>query len=112
MGGKLALVAAIEDGDRFALVAPFYGAVADMEPKNVRMPVCGSYGATRYRNPGARTCASSRAALTCRTTCKIYDEAGHAFFDDQRASYVESAAADAWTRTGRVPATLPREPAP
>ena len=30
---------------------------------------------------------------------KIYDEAGHAFFDDTRSSYVPSAAADAWTRT-------------
>jgi carboxymethylenebutenolidase len=30
---------------------------------------------------------------------KIYDNAGHAFFDDQRASYVASAAEDAWART-------------
>jgi len=30
---------------------------------------------------------------------KIYDEAGHAFFDDTRDSYVATAAADAWTRT-------------
>ena len=29
---------------------------------------------------------------------KIYPEAGHAFFDDQRAAYVATAAADAWTR--------------
>ena len=29
----------------------------------------------------------------------IYDNAGHAFFDDQRPSYVASAAADAWKRT-------------
>ena len=28
----------------------------------------------------------------------IYDDAGHAFFDDQRASYVASAAEDAWQR--------------
>jgi carboxymethylenebutenolidase len=30
---------------------------------------------------------------------KIYDEAGHAFFDDTRSSYVASAAADSWART-------------
>ena len=30
---------------------------------------------------------------------KIYDEAGHAFFDDTRKSYVASAATDAWSRT-------------
>ena len=30
---------------------------------------------------------------------KVYEEAGHAFFDDTRQSYVASAATDAWTRT-------------
>lgn len=30
---------------------------------------------------------------------KIYNEAGHAFFDDTRPRYVPSAAADAWLRT-------------
>ena len=39
------------------------------------------------------------ARLTVPHDLKIYDEAGHAFFDDTRASYVPSAAADAWTRT-------------
>jgi len=29
----------------------------------------------------------------------IYPEAGHAFFDDTRPSYVATAAADAWTKT-------------
>jgi carboxymethylenebutenolidase len=39
------------------------------------------------------------ARLTAPHDVKIYDEAGHGFFDDQRPSYVPSAAADAWTRT-------------
>jgi carboxymethylenebutenolidase len=30
---------------------------------------------------------------------KVYDEAGHAFFDDTRSSYVATAATDAWART-------------
>jgi carboxymethylenebutenolidase len=29
---------------------------------------------------------------------KIYEEAGHAFFDDTRASYVAGAASDSWRR--------------
>ncbi|HEV2909110.1 MAG TPA: dienelactone hydrolase family protein, partial [Candidatus Eremiobacteraceae bacterium] len=37
--------------------------------------------------------------LTVPNDVKIYDEAGHAFFDDTRESYVASAASDAWTRT-------------
>ena len=39
------------------------------------------------------------ARLTAPHAVKIYDEAGHAFFDDTRPSYVPSAAADAWART-------------
>lgn len=98
MGGKLALIAAVEEGDLFAVVAPFYGAVADIDPKAMHVPVCGSYGARDTGIPadGVRAFA---AALTVPNDVKIYDDAGHAFFDDQRPSYVASAAADAWTRT-------------
>ena len=38
------------------------------------------------------------AALNVPHDVKIYPEAGHAFFDDTRSSYVASAADDAWTR--------------
>ncbi len=98
MGGKLALVAAVDEGNLFAVVAPFYGAVADIDPKAMHIPVCGSYGGRDTGIPadGVRAFA---AALTVPNDVKIYDEAGHAFFDDERPSYVASAAADAWTRT-------------
>jgi carboxymethylenebutenolidase len=61
------------------------------------MPVWGSYGARDTSIPadGVRAFA---AALTVPNDVKIYPEAGHAFFDDQRAAYVATAAADAWTR--------------
>ncbi len=98
MGGKLALVAAVEEGQLFAVVAPFYGAVADIDPKTIHIPVCGSYGGRDTGIPAADVRAFA-AALTVPNDIKIYDEAGHAFFDDQRASYVASAADDAWTRT-------------
>jgi carboxymethylenebutenolidase len=39
------------------------------------------------------------AALKQPHDLKIYDEAGHAFFDDTRSSFVASAAADSWART-------------
>lgn len=98
MGGKLALTAAVEEGNLFAVVAPFYGAVADIDPKAMHIPVCGSYGGRDTGIPadGVRAFA---AALSVPNDIKVYDEAGHAFFDDQRSSYVASAAADAWTRT-------------
>ena len=98
MGGRLVLVAVSEEGNLFAAAAPFYGAVTDVDPKAIHIPVCGSYGGrdTGIPAPSVRAFA---AALTVPNDFRIYDEAGHAFFDDQRASYVASAAADAWRRT-------------
>jgi carboxymethylenebutenolidase len=98
MGGRLALVAAAEEGEVFAVVAPFYGDVAAIEPKDLHIPVCGSYGGRDTGIP-ADTVREFAAALTVPNDIKIYDEAGHAFFDDQRSSYVASAASDAWKRT-------------
>ncbi len=36
MGGHIALLAAIDDADRFAAVAPFYGAVEGIDPAAIR----------------------------------------------------------------------------
>jgi carboxymethylenebutenolidase len=98
MGGRIALIAAIDDGDRFAAVAPFYGPLKDVEPTALRIPVCGSYGSRDTSIP-AQSVRDFFAALAVPNDLKIYDEAGHAFFDDQRPSYVAAAAADAWRRT-------------
>jgi carboxymethylenebutenolidase len=98
MGGKLALRAAAEEGALFGALAPFYGAVEGIDPKAIRVPTCGSYGGRDTGIPSAEVLAFA-AALTVPHDFRIYDEAGHAFFDDQRKSYVASAAADAWKRT-------------
>jgi carboxymethylenebutenolidase len=98
MGGRIALLAAIDDGDRFAAVAPFYGPLTDVDPKAIRIPVCGSYGGRDKSIPAAGV-REFFSALTVPNDLRVYDEAGHAFFDDQRPSYVASAAADAWQRT-------------
>lgn len=98
MGGKLTLIAAIEEGELFSLVAPFYGDVAGLDPKAIHIPLCGSYGGRDTGIPPAKV-REFAAALTVPNEVRIYDEAGHAFFDDQRPSYVASAAADAWSRT-------------
>ncbi len=97
MGGHIALLAAIDDADRFAAVAPFYGAVEGVDPTAIRMPLCGSYGGRDKSIPadGVREFA---AALKVPNDVRIYDEAGHAFCDDHRASYVKDACADAWQR--------------
>ena len=97
MGGHIALIQALDNNDVFAGVAPFYGAVKDIDPKAMRMPVCGSYGAKDTSIPAADVEAWT-AALAVPHDVKIYPEAGHAFFDDTRSSYVPSAAQDAWMR--------------
>jgi carboxymethylenebutenolidase len=97
MGGKLGLTAAVEEGNLFALVAPFYGAPQDIDPKAIHIPVCGSYGGRDTGIP-AEAVRQFEAGLTVAYDIRIYDEAGHAFFDDERKSYVASAADDAWKR--------------
>ncbi|MGA7746693.1 MAG: dienelactone hydrolase family protein [Candidatus Aquilonibacter sp.] len=97
MGGHIALIQALDNVEVFAGVAPFYGAVKDIDPAHMRMPVCGSYGAKDTSIPEADVQAWA-AALKVSHDVKIYPEAGHAFFDDTRSSYVASAADDAWTR--------------
>lgn len=113
MGGGIALQQVI-DSKAFAAVAMFYG---DVRPgtkrddpttastfdfvKKITVPVAGSFGA-KDTSIKAADVAALRAALTAGgvpNDIRIYDEAGHAFEDDTRASYVASAATDAWTRT-------------
>ncbi len=70
--------------------------------RNVKTPVLGSFGG-RDQSPGILPdeVRAFQAALTANkipNDIKIYPEAGHAFFDDTRASWVPSAAADAWPR--------------
>jgi carboxymethylenebutenolidase len=62
------------------------------------MPVCGSYGARDTGIP-AEDVRAFRDALRVPNDIRVYNSAGHAFFDDQRASYVPAAAVDAWKRT-------------
>ena len=95
---------AINAKANFSAVVPFYGAVADIDPKLIEIPVCGSYGERDTSIP-AHDVRTFSKALHVPHDIKIYPEAGHAFFDDQRASYVASAAHDAWKR---VLAFLPK----
>lgn len=109
-GGAVALRAAVDDAN-FDAVDMFYGKVrwgqsndgpiTDMAlayTDKVRVPLLGNFGGrdTSILPDDVRAMAER---LTVPNDVKIYDEAGHAFFDDTRESYVASAASDAWTRT-------------
>jgi len=115
MGGAITLRQTVDNASIFAAASVFYGKVRYGTTDNpggvtpialayadeIGTPLLGSWGA---RDTGIL--AADIKALDARLTdvkkphdIKIYDEAGHAFFDDTRSSYVPSAAADAWTRT-------------
>ena len=64
----------------------------------ITTPLMGSFGG-RDTSIKPADVQAMFARLTSPHDVKIYDEAGHAFFDDTRASYVASAASDAWART-------------
>jgi len=112
MGGSNALRAAIDDKQVFDAAVIFYGKVrwgADSEDgpitdmalawtDELKIPLMGQFGA-RDTSIKADDVRAMQARLQVPNDIKIYDEAGHAFFDDTRERYVASAASDAWTRS-------------
>jgi carboxymethylenebutenolidase len=110
MGGGIALQQII-DSKAYAAASIFYGSVRpgtkSSDPttaatfdytSRITTPLMGSYGA-RDTSIKPADVQAMFARLTVPHDLRIYDEAGHAFFDDTRASYVPTAAADAWART-------------
>ena len=97
MGGHIALIQALDNSDVFDAVAPFYGGIKDVDPTEIHIPVCGSYGEKDTSIP-AEEVRTWRTALRVPNDIRVYGSAGHAFFDDTRSSYVASAADDAWKR--------------
>jgi carboxymethylenebutenolidase len=77
--------------------APVTAATFDFTSR-ITTPLMGSFGA-RDTSIKAEDVDAMFARLTAPHDVRIYDEAGHAFFDDTRNRYVPSAAANAWTRT-------------
>jgi carboxymethylenebutenolidase len=98
MGGHIVLIQATDNADVFSVAAPFYGSLPGIDPTAIHMPICGSYGARDTSIP-ADDVRAFRDALLVQNDIRVYASAGHAFFDDQRASYVAAAAVDAWKRT-------------
>ena len=98
MGGHIALIQALDNGDVFSAVIPFYGSLNDVDPEKIAIPVCGSYGARDTSIP-ADDVRAFRDQLRVPNDIRVYNTAGHAFFDDQRPAYVAAAAVDAWKRT-------------
>lgn len=98
MGGAIALRQALRTTATYAADAPFYGKVEGVDPPAVRIPICGSYGERDTGIPADGVRAFAKALHVANDIVE-YPTAGHAFFDDQRPSYVPSASEDAWRRT-------------
>lgn len=98
MGGGIALRQALANDDIFSADAVWYGRVAGVDPTKIRMPILGNYGERDTSIP-ADEVRAFRKVLRAPNDIVIYPTSGHAFFDDQRSSYVAPAAQDAWRRT-------------
>jgi carboxymethylenebutenolidase len=103
MGGGLALkVACKSDATGAAIV--FYGRNPDPidQVRNLKAPLLGLYGEQDSGIPPSEV-ERLRDALADAGKkdfhLQIYPDAPHAFFNDQRASYREDAARDAWETT-------------
>jgi len=97
LGGHLALIQALDNSDVFDAVAPFYGVIKEIDPTEIHLPVCSSYGEKDPAIP-AEEVRAWRSALRVPNDVRVYPSSGHAFFDATRNTYVASAADDAWKR--------------
>ncbi len=110
MGGGIALKQLI-GSTAYAAASIFYGDVRPGTPRSapttsqtfayadeITAAVRGNYG-VRDTSIAADDVRALFARLAPPHELSIYPEAGHAFFDDTRSSYVATAATDAWTKT-------------
>ena len=115
MGGGITLRQSVDKPQTYQAASVFYGKVRYGTTDNkgpitpialayadeIACPLIGSYGArdTSINAADVRALSSRLTELHKTHDIKVYEEAGHAFFDDTRQSYVAFPAADAWKRT-------------
>ena len=100
MGGGFAIGWACSD-DRLKVIAPFYGTTPrPLEAVRRACPVVGSYPEKDFTAAMARKLDAVLESYHIEHDIKVYPDAKHSFFNDQRpANYNAAAAADAWQRT-------------
>jgi carboxymethylenebutenolidase len=105
MGGALSLYAASKNEQVGACVV-FYGGHPNVKPdlENMRAPLLGFYAERDdFATPAlARELEAKLKSLGKSAEIHVYDNADHAFFNDDRPEvFNATAAADAWQRTVR-----------
>lgn len=103
MGGGLTLATAMRPTSNVDAVHVYYGGgmPSDEQLKNVRVPVLGSYGAEDQGIPveDVKRLEAALKEIGVPHEIRIYEGAGHSFFNDTRPSYHEEAALDSWMRS-------------
>jgi carboxymethylenebutenolidase len=102
MGGGLALQTALNKADVIGAAVAFYGRPLEAgDAARMTVPTLGLYGAEDQGIPveAVRAMEQGFVAADIPHEIRIYPGAGHAFFNDERASYKSAAARDAWDRT-------------
>ncbi len=102
MGGGLTLATALRPSSGVDAAHVYYGGgmPEDAQLATIRVPVMGSYGADDQSIPAAHV-DGLRAALTAsgvENDIKLYEGAGHSFFNRGHSHHPESAA-DSWERS-------------
>ncbi|HYN84081.1 MAG TPA: dienelactone hydrolase family protein [Pyrinomonadaceae bacterium] len=99
-GGARSFLLATE-AERLRAAVVFYGSAPPPEKlPQVRVPVLGLYGETDTRiTSQVPEVAAALKKAGKKFDYKIYDGAGHAFFNDTGERYNPEAAKDAWART-------------
>lgn len=97
MGGIMALKRAHGCSDLFSAAAVWYGALNDVNAAQIDIPIVASFGADDRSIP-VETVEQFAAALQVPNDVRIYQNAGHAFCDEQRESFEPGAAQDSWSR--------------
>ncbi len=100
MGGALAFQLATMVPDLKGAVCNYGVAPEEKAMAHIACPVIGFYGGEDHRITGeVPAVAQNMDKLGKNYEYTVYDGAGHAFFNDTRASFAPDAARDAWAKT-------------
>jgi carboxymethylenebutenolidase len=108
MGGRLTYLAAAHHGSDVKCAVPYYGGGIPMgnpsplsRTGEIKCPMYLFFGAKDQLIPMDHVGQINTELTTKKVPfqMKIYPEAGHGFFCDDRASYHEKSAQDAWEKT-------------
>jgi carboxymethylenebutenolidase len=101
MGGRVSYLAACELSDKIRVSVPFYGGGIPVEKtEKLRCPVLAFFGEKDAFIPldAVKALEAEAARRGKRVETVIYPGADHGFFCNERGSYHEASAKDAWER--------------